>query len=57
METYEREEMSEMLNRYIAVFNSFDKTLLVLSVASGSSFIASSTTGAGVPVGMLMCTS
>lgn len=49
--------MSEMLNRYIAVFNSFDKTLLVLSVASGSSFIASSATGVGVPVGMLMCKS
>ena len=49
--------MSEMLNKYIAVFNSFDKTLLVLSVASGSSFIASSATGIGAPVGMLMCRS
>ena len=40
----ERELMSKRLSKYIASFDYFDKTLIVLSVTTGSISIASFTT-------------
>ena len=46
----ERELMSKNLSKYIASFEYFDKSLIVLSVATGSISIA---TVIGAPVGMM----
>ena len=44
--------MSKRLNKYIASFDYFDKSLIVLSVATGSISIASFPTVIGAPVGI-----
>ena len=44
--------MSKKLSKYISFFNYFDKSLTVLSVASGGVSIASFATVIGVPVGI-----
>ena len=49
-EIRERELMSKNLSKYIASFEYFDKSLIVLSVATGSISIA---TVIGAPVGMM----
>ena len=51
-EIKERELMSKILSKYIAFFNYFDKSLLVLSATSGSISIASFATVIGTPVGI-----
>ena len=48
----ERELMSKRFSKYIASFDYFDKSLLVLSATSGSISIASFTTVIGTPVGI-----
>ena len=45
--------MSKRLSKYIALFDYFDKSLIVLSVATGSISIASFATVIGAPVGMM----
>ena len=45
--------MSKRLSKYIASFEYFDKSLIVLSVTTGSISIASFATVIGVPVGMM----
>ena len=45
--------MSESLSMYIASFDQFDKSLIVLSVATGSISIASFPTVIGATVGMM----
>ena len=52
-EIKERELMSKRLSKYIASFDYFDKSLIVLSVATGSISIASFATVIGAPVGMM----
>ena len=52
-EIRERELMSKNLSNYIASFKYFDKSLIVLSVATGSISIASFATVIGAPVGMM----
>ena len=42
--------MSKRLSKYIASFDYFDKSLIVLSVATGSIFIASFATVIGAPI-------
>ena len=49
-EIKERELMSKRLSKYIASFDYFDKSLIVLSVATGSIFIASFATVIGAPI-------
>ena len=49
----ERELMSKRVSKYIASFDYFDKSLIVLSVATGSISIASFATVIGAPVGMM----
>ena len=44
--------MSKRLSEYIASFDYFDKSLIVLSVTTGSISIASFSTAIGVPVGI-----
>ena len=44
--------MSKRRSSYIASFDYFDKTLIVLSLTSGSISIASFATGVGTPVGI-----
>ena len=44
--------MSKRLSKYIASFDYFDKSLIVLSVTTGSISIASFATVVGAPVGM-----
>ena len=44
--------MSKRLNKYIASFYCFDKSLIVLSVTIGSIYIASFPTVIGAPVGI-----
>ena len=53
-EIKERELMSKRLSKYIASFDYFDKSLIVLSVATGSISIASFATVIGAPVGMMI---
>ena len=48
-----REPMSKRLINYIASFDYFDKSLIFLSVATGSISIASFATVIGAPVGMM----
>ena len=45
--------MSKILSKYIASFDYFDKSLIVLSVTTGSISIASFATVIGAPVGMM----
>ena len=52
-EIRERELMSKRLSKYIVSFNYFDKSLIVLSVATGSISIVSFPTVVGAPVGMM----
>ena len=47
-----KEQMSKSLSKYIASFDYFDKSLIVLSVATGSISIASFATIIGAPVGI-----
>ena len=49
----ERELMSKNLSKRIASFEYFDKSLIVLSVATGSISIASFATVTGAPVGIM----
>ena len=51
-EIKERELMSKKLSKYISSFDYFDKSLLVLSVTSGSISIASFATVIGIPIGV-----
>ena len=52
-EIKERELMSKRLSKYIASFDYFDKSLIVLSVATGSISIASFASAIGATVGMM----
>ena len=52
-EIKERELMSKILSKYIVSFEYLGKSLIVLSVATGSIFIASFSTAIGVPVGIM----
>ena len=45
--------MSKRLSKYIASFDYFDKSLIVLSVTTGSISIASFATVIGAPVGIV----
>ena len=51
-EINERELMSKRLSKYIASFDYFDKSVIVLSVTTCSISIASFVTVIGAPVGM-----
>ena len=51
-EIKERESMSKKLSKYIPFFDYFDKSLIVLSVTSGSVSIASFATVIGIPIGI-----
>ena len=51
-EIKERELMSKRLSKYIASFDYFDKSLIVLSATSGSIYIASFATVIGTPIGI-----
>ena len=53
VEIKERELMSKRLSKYIASFDYFDKSLIVLSVTAGSISIASFANVIGAPVGMV----
>ena len=50
-ESKERELTSKKLSKYISFFNYFDKSLIVLSITSGSVSIASFATVIGIPMG------
>ena len=52
-EIKERELMSKRLSKYIASFDYFDKSLIVLYVTTGSISIASFATVVGTTVGMM----
>ena len=52
-EIKERKLMSKRLSKYIASFDYFYKSLIVLSVTTGSISIASFATVIGAPVGMM----
>ena len=52
IEIKERELMSKELSKYISFFDYFDKSLIVLSITSGSISIASFATVIEVPVGI-----
>ena len=52
-EIKERELMSKRLSKYITSFDYFNKSLIVLFVATGSISIASFATVTGTPVGMM----
>ena len=52
-EIKERESMSKRLSKYIAFFDYFDKSLIVLSITTGSVSIASFATVIGAPVGIV----
>ena len=51
-EIKERELMSKRLSKYIASFDYFYKSLIVLFVTTGSIFIASFATVIGAPIGI-----
>ena len=51
-EIKERELMSKRLGKYIASFEYFDKSLIILSVTTGSIYIASFATVIRAPVGI-----
>ena len=52
-EIKKRKQMSKSLSKYIASFDYFDKSLIVLSVATGITSIASFSTVIGAPVGFM----
>ena len=52
-EIKERELMSKRLTKYIASFDYFDKSLIILSVATDSISMASFAAVIGAPVGMM----
>ena len=52
-EIKERELMSKKLSKYIAFFDYFDKSLIVLSVTTGNISIASFATVIGAPAGII----
>ena len=52
-EIKERELMSKRLSKYIASFDYFDNSLIVLSVTAGSISVASFAIVIGAPVGMV----
>ena len=52
-EIRERELMSKNLSKYIASFEYFDKSLIVLSVATGSISISSFVTAIEAPIGIM----
>ena len=52
-EIKERELISKRLGKYIASFDYFDKSLIVLSITTGSVSIASFATVVGAPVGII----
>ena len=52
-EIKERKLMSKRVSKYIASFDYFDKSLIALSVATGSISIVSFATVIGAPVGMM----
>ena len=52
-EIKERELMRKNLSKYIASFECFDKSLVLLSVGTGTISIASFATVIGAPVGMM----
>ena len=52
-EIKERELMSKMPSKYIASFDCYDKSLIVLSKTTGSISIASFATVTGAPVGIV----
>ena len=52
-EIKERELMSKRLSKYIASFDYFDKSLIVLSATNGSISIPSFATVIGTPVGIV----
>ena len=51
-EIKERELMSKRFSKYIAFFDYFDKSLIVLSITTGIVSIATFTTVIGAPVGV-----
>ena len=51
-EIKERELMSKKLCKYISFFDYFDKSLIILSVTSGSISITSFATVIGIPIGI-----
>ena len=53
MEIKERELMTKRLRKYIAFFGYFHKSLIALSITTGSISVASSATFIGAPVGMM----
>ena len=53
VEIKERELISERLSKYIASFNYFDKSLIALSVTTGSSSVASFATVIAALVGIV----
>ena len=52
-EVKERELMNKRLNKHIPSFDYFDKSLIVLSVTTGSISVASFATLIGAPVGIV----
>ena len=52
-EIKERESMSKRLSKYVVFFYCFDKSLIVLSITTGSVSIASFATVIGAPVGII----
>ena len=52
-EIKERESISKRLSKYIAFFYYFDKSLIVLSITTGTVSIASFATVIGAPVGII----
>ena len=52
-EIKERKLMSKRISKYIASFDYFDKSLIVLPVTTGSIFIVSFATVIGAPVGIM----
>ena len=52
-EIRERELMSKNLSKYIASFDYLDKSLILLSVATGSISITSFVSAIGAPVGIM----
>ena len=52
-EIKERQLMSKILSKYITSFDYFDKSLMFLSIATGSFSIASFAAVIGAPVGMV----
>ena len=55
-EIKERELINKKLSKYISFFEYFDKSLIVLSVTSGSVSIASFATVNGIPIGIASAT-